>query len=422
MKSIPNPWWIVIGAVIGLMVGNGPVMQFSFGIFVKPVSQALQVERGTLSAALMTGLLMTALMTPVVGRLVDRYGIRKVSLPTIALFGAGMAAIGLFSSSAWSFILLYGLAGIAAAGQTPLIYCKAVAARFDRRRGLALGIAIAGVGLGTALVSPFAQNLLVSYGWRGAYVGLGIATWIFALPAVAFLVSHGDQPGLRGGGVRTAVTSAKGLTAGEAVRGSAFWMLAFSFFLVAFAANGVVAHIVPLMSDRGIEPATATTALSAAGMALIVGRLVAGYLLDRIFAPYVAVVFFALPCIGIALLLSGGGVAIALPAAVLIGLGLGAEVDLIAYLQSRYIGLRAFGEIYGYLFAVFMFGSATGPFFMGMCFQHFKSYGPAMYVLLAALVIACFLVSRLGKYVFAPGVEPRADARSGSDPASSVAH
>ena len=97
----------------------------------------------------------------------------------------------------------------------------------------------------------------------------------------------------------------------------------------------------------------------------------------------------------------------------LVGLGLGAEVDLIAFLQSRYLGLRAFGEIYGYLFAVFMLGSAMGPFLMGMSYQHLHDYAPAMWLLMLGLLGAIFLMSRLGSYVF--GAVPRQQRSVASD-------
>ncbi|WP_394790693.1 MFS transporter [Rhodoferax sp.] len=404
MKNVRSPWWIVVGSVLGLVVGNGPVMQFSFGVFVMPVSQALHAERGTLSAALMVGLLMTGVATPLAGRLVDRFGIRAVALPAITLFALAMAGIGLFADATWAFVALYGLAGIVAAGQTPLTYCKAVSSAFDARRGLALGISIAGVGLGTALVPLFAQRVLAEFGWRAAYVGLGALTLVIALPAMAFLVARRDATA--GTARANAAASLPGLTAAQAVRSQAFWKLALSFFLVALAASGTIAHIVPMMVDRGMEARSATAALSAAGIALIGGRLLAGYLLDRVFAPFIAVVFFALPLVGIGMLLGSSATALTVPAAVLVGLGLGAEVDLIAFLQSRYLGLRAFGEIYGYLFAVFMLGSAMGPFLMGMSYQHLHDYAPAMWLLMAGLLVAIFLMFRLGSYLF--GAAPRA--------------
>jgi MFS family permease len=397
-NTIRNPWWVVVGSVLGLIVGNGPIMQFTFGVFVRPVGEELHADRGAMSAALMAGLLMTGLTTLLAGRLVDRFGARAVALPAITLFALGMMAIGLWADSTLSLCLLYGLTGIVAAGQTPLPYSKAIAANFDDKRGLALGIAMAGVGLGTALMPMLAQNLVSHLGWRSAYVGLGVITLLVALPSMAFLVTRPGEGGALATTNPSATSAAPGLSAAEALRDSAFWKLAVAFFLVAVAASGVIAHMVPLMVDRGVPAPKAAAVMGAAGLALIAGRLFAGWLLDRVHAPLVGIGFFVLPLCGIVLLAGTSDATLAVPAAVLVALGLGAEVDLIAYLLSRYLGLRAFGQIYGYLFAVFMGGSALGPFLMGNSFQALHSYQPALIGLGLGLVIACLLMLAMGAY------------------------
>jgi len=400
-QSAKSPWWVVFGALLGLMVGNGPIMQFTFGVFVKPLTEAFATDRGAISGALLMGLVATGIATPIVGRLVDRHGTRRVALPAIVLFAACMMAIGVVADSPWTLSLMYAACGIVAAGQTPLPYSKAIATVFDRQRGLALGIATAGVGLGTMLMPMLAQKLMATWGWRGAYVGLGVVTLLVAWPAMAWLVTQ--RRGAAQAAKAVPAAAQPGLTRAEAMRGVRFWALALSFFGVALAASGVVAHIVPILTDRGVAPAQATAAISAAGLALIVGRLVAGWLLDRVHGPIVAVAFFSLPLMGIALLLGSADPRWGVPAAVLVGLGLGAEVDLIAFMQSRYLGLKAFGELYGYLFAIFMLGSGLGPFLMGQSFRLHHSYEPALWLLAASLTVACVLMARMGAYTYGPG-------------------
>jgi MFS family permease len=322
-KPFSSPWWVVAGSLLGLTVGNGPVMQFTFGVFVKPLSEAMQTDRGTISGALLAGLVATGIATPLIGRLIDKHGTRRIALPAIALFAAGMAAIGLLANSPLALIVMYALCGIVAAGQTPLPYSKAIAAVFDNRRGLALGIATAGVGLGTMLMPMLAQKLITTVGWRGAYMGLGLVTFLVALPAMAGLVTRhqGEGAPTRANGRLPQGGAAAGLTAAEARVDRRFWCLAVAFFTVALAASGVVAHIVPIMTDRGVPAGAATAAISAAGLALIVGRLAAGWLLDRRHAPHVAIVFFSLPLLGIALLLGTSDARFGIPAAILVGLG-----------------------------------------------------------------------------------------------------
>ncbi len=397
-----SPWWIVLGSVLGLVVGNGPVMQFTFGVFVKPLVAEFDSDRGTVSAALLAGLCLTGIATPVTGRLIDRFGIRAVSLPAIALFAAGLVALGLLTGSVAQFVLLYGLLGILSTGQTPLPYARAVTGAFDRGRGLALGVSMAGVGIGTVLLPPLAQTFVLGFGWRIAYCLLGATVLIIAFPAMAMLVGQADRARPTG----RAIVPLPGLTAREAMRTALFWKFAATFFCVALAASGMTAHLIPLLTDNGVPPRIAAATISVAGVALIGGRLIAGYLLDRLFAPHVALAFFLAPLAGILLLLLTVSVPAALVAAVLVGLGLGAEVDLIAYLLSRYFGMRSFGEIYGYFFAIFMLGSGIGPFIMGVVFQRTGHYTVALMILAAALAVACVVVTRLGPYAFSPSAPP----------------
>lgn len=396
-------WWAVFAAVMGLIVGNGPVMQFSFGVFIKPLAADFATSRATISSAVLIGLCLTGVCTPIAGRLIDRFGIRRVTLPAIVLFSLSIAALSLSPATPYAFIALYGLAGIIAAGQTPLPYAKAIAAGFEHDRGLALGVSMAGVGIGTALVPQIAQALISAVGWREAYFGLGLFTFLCAFPAVYFFLPDPTAPPP---GARIEV---KGLSGREALGTSQFWYLAIIFFAVALAAAGSIAHIVPILTDRGVPPQRAAGAISVAGLALIFGRLLAGYLLDKIFAPYVAFVLFVVPLVGIGLLLFTNVPALAFAATICIGLGLGAEVDLIAFLISRYLGMRSFGEIYGYLFAVFMLGSGLGPFLMGLSFSKTGSYETAFIGFAFGLCVACVLVLFLGSYCYpahAIDVEP----------------
>jgi MFS family permease len=175
--------------------------------------------------------------------------------------------------------------------------------------------------------------------------------------------------------------------------------LATVFFLVAVAINGTVAHVIPLLTDRGFSRGAATAIFGLFGLATLGGRLLAGYMVDRIFAPYVASIFFLGPIAGFVFLASAAG---PLPAVgvVLFGLGLGTEIDLIAFLVSRYFGQRAFGEFYGYFFMVFGLGSSIGRFLGGYVFDLTGSYNTAFIGAGAALVAAVILVNRLGAYAY----------------------
>jgi MFS family permease len=391
-----NPWWVVVGAVAGLFVGQGPVFVGTYGVFLKPIMADMGWDRGTASFALSAGTFFSAFAFPVFGRLMDRRTIRAVALPAIVAYGVLLAAVGLSPHGLWAFVILMGLAGVASTIQSPLPYAKAIAAWFDHRRGLALGIAMAGVGLGGFVVPQVTRAAIDEFGWRGAYAVLGMLTVVIAFPAVALWVRE-PLPGE--GERRSVMGAAPGLTVRAALRTLRFWLLGGTFFLVALGIVGMQGHIVPLLTDHGLSPALAAATLGMFGLATLAGRLLVGYLIDRFYAPYVATVFFLAPVLGFALLATASGpwptVGVGL-----MGLGLGSEIDLIAFLTSRYFGQRMFGEIYGYFFMIFALGTAVGPAAAGVMFQMAGSYQPALIGAGAVLVIATVGINLLGTYAY----------------------
>ena len=279
MRAFKDPWWVVFGSTLGLIVGNGPITLFTFGVFLKPIVAEFGWHRATVAAAITTSQLVGAICTPFVGRLVDRWGVRRVTLPFILAFAIATAAISLAPASPTAFILLYGIAGLAGAGQSPLNYAKAISAWFENRRGLALGIAMSGVGIGVALMPQLARVLINSFGWRGGYVGLGIATLAVGFPAVALFVREPrDYSSEANVVIKQALPLLEGMTPGEAARGTfQFWFVLVATSLVALSVNGTITHIVPILTDRGISVRLATSLLSVSGIALIGGRIVSGY-------------------------------------------------------------------------------------------------------------------------------------------------
>ena len=418
MKAFRNHWWIVFGSVLGLIVGNVTILQFSTSVLMKPIMAEFGWARTIPSAAVGLGSLFAAIATPLIGRLIDRHGIKIVTLASIALFALATAAMALAPAAAVVFLAMFSLVGLFSAGQAPLPYAKSIAAAFDKRRGLALGIAMTGVGLGAALMPRLAQGYLERFGWRGAFVALAATVFAIAFPAVAlFLREPGAHPARAGAGAG-ARALLPGMEARDVVRDRNFWIMAFVFLCIPIVANGIIFHLVALLTDRGIPARNAVAVFAAVGPSLIVGRLLCGYLLDRFFAPYVAVAFIVLPAIGVLVLLTGADPLIISAGAVLVGLGLGAEVDLIGYLQSRYFGLRAFGQVYGYLFAIFTIGTGIGPFVMGATFDSAGSYRPILMVFFAVLVGAAVAMLRLPRPYPYPVVAPTLQA---ADPMGSTA-
>jgi MFS family permease len=394
-----NRWWVVVASILGLIVGTGSINVFAFGVFLKPVGQELGLGRGPLAGAMFLGSVMTAVGAPVLGTLIDRRGIRAVLLPAIALFALITAAFSVLLGSPTSLFILFAISGLIGAGQTPIAYSKVVSAWFDKERGLALGIAMAGVGLGTVLIPQLAGFLIQGFGWRSAYLGLGVAVFVLGFIPVALWIREPTMAD-RGAAPDSGLNPI-GLSVREALKGSwRFWALTIAFLFGVVAINGTLTHVVAMLTDRGVPVQMATGALSAAGLAIIGGRILSGWCLDRFFGPYVAVAFLLCPMAGIALLGSGQGGMVPLAGTVLCGLGIGAEVDLMAFFVSRYFGLRAFAQIYGWMFCIFTFGTGLGPYAMGAAYDAWHSYNPMFVVFEIILALACVLLVRLGPYPY----------------------
>jgi len=377
------------------MVGNGPIMQFTFGVFLKPIMAEFHIDRGLGSLALTVGLTATALTLPFAGALTDRFGPRRVALGAVGLMGLALLGVALLAHSVWSFMALFAVMGIAAAGQTPLPYAKAITACFDRNRGAALAVALTGVGVGSVLLPLFAQRIVGAYGWRTGYAGIALVLLVVAVPALVLFIPGQMTPAAN---PEASAVDAPGLTLSEAFRSPAFWLLVTGLFFGAAAANGAIAHIVPLLTDHGVTAQRAVSAMAWVGLSAIIGRLLAGYLLDRFWAPLVALIFLAGMAAGMTLLAIHPTAESATKSVMLIGLGLGLEADLVGFLLSRYMGLRAFGTLFGFVFGAFILASSLGPVLMGTLFDLTGGYTICLLIFVGFTAVSATAFLSLGRY------------------------
>jgi MFS family permease len=402
-RQIFYGWWIVLASVVGLFWGV-PVTVYSFSVFFKPLMQAFHASRAAVSLAYTLKLFTAALCAAPIGWLADRCGPRRVILIGTAIFGSILLANRLFSGSIAQFYCFYVLLGISVGCVGPIPYGSLISHWFDRFRGLALGLTMLGIGLGAVIMPSLAQALIARFGWKTAYSILGASVLLICWPVVGcFLEDKPADFGLRpdGASVKTdgAAGVPQGLTAREAWRSTDFWLMVCAFTLVSASVQACVVHMAPMLIDRHLGTRAAAFGSSLIGAAVMIGRFGTGYLLDRTFAARLASILFAASASGMALLLTGSGPA-AFPGAFLVGLGLGAEVDLIPYLTSRYFGLLNFGKVYSSAFAAFALAGALGPLIMGAGFDRTGSYRAPLIGFLVATLFATVLIARLGPYRF----------------------
>jgi MFS family permease len=403
-------WVVVATAAVGLLLGAFPISVSSFGIFFPSYVREFHASRAAVSLAFTIHNGISAFLAVALGRLADRLGARTVILSGAAILGLILLSAGMIRSSVWQLYVFYSALGAVAPATTSVPYSLVVSRWFNRRRGLALGLMMIGLGAGAILVPALAQRLIAAYGWRTAFVIVGCAVLIVPMPIVAvFLKEDPQRMGFLPDGAPGAPIPApdvEGLSWRE-IRGSrTFRLMIVAFALAAASVHACIIHMPALVADRGGSATAEAAATSVLGLALLSGRIGTGYLLDRYFGPGVAMVVFANAALGIALLWTGSAGVLTLLGAFLVGLGFGAEVDIIAYLMGRYFGLRAFGTAFGFGFGVFVLAGGVGPLIMGLAFDRAGSYrGPLAGFFLATLLAAA-LVAGLGPYRF--GVKGKA--------------
>jgi MFS family permease len=272
-------WWVVLTAAVGLFWGV-PITVYSFSVFLQPVMQEFHVGRAAVSLAYTIKLFVAALCTPFAGWLLDRYPARKVILPFAALFGAVLLANRAFSARLGQFYLFYAALGFLVLGLGPVPYGYVISQWFDRRRGLALGLMMLGIGAGAIIMPSLAQQPIARFGWHLAYTILGGAVWLIAVPTVAaFLIERPQDFGLLpdGAEARKSAPEAKGVAQGLVAKGAwrtgTFWLLACAFFFVSASVQGCVVHLAAMLSDRGITAQTAALGSSLIGAAVLVARV-----------------------------------------------------------------------------------------------------------------------------------------------------
>ena len=374
------------------MVGFGSLLVFTFGIFLKPLSASFGWSRESISAAFGCAAITIAICSPPLGHLLDRLSPRKLILPCMAVFGLAFGSLALLGPNLLQLYATFVVIGIVGNGTTQMGYSRAVSTWFDRRRGLALSLVMAGVGTGGFVLPPLAQALISGYGWRVAYASLGGLVLLFGIPLTAVFVRERPHEAHAEGGQHA------GLTVREGLRTRAFWIVIATLFLGSMAVNGAITHLSPLLTDRGISASTAALAASALGLSSFCGRLFTGYLLDRFFGPRVGLCLLVTTASGILLLAHLHTAPAALLAAVLIGFGLGGEADVTPYLLTRYFGLRSFSTLYGFSWTAYAIAGAIGPVVMGRAFDATGSYAVLLTILSAATFVSAGLFLALPKY------------------------
>ena len=350
-------------------------------------------------------LIMGALiMSPIAGYFADKYGVRKVVLTSIPLFSLAMMSFSLNNGSMEIYLLCWGSIAVTGAGTLPVTWTRAVNSWFIKRRGLALGMSLIGTGLFGPLAKIYAATLIELFGWRFAYVGVGLLPLLIAFPIAWFLLHEATDDDLK---IKDSFKENQikikipgGMTATEALCDWRFWLLGFCFLPVSFAVGGPIPNLEQMFSTKGFSVAEAIALASFVGFpSVIIGRVLGGYLLDYFWAPAVAAIILSLPAISLFLMVQPDlSLIVAFFAMFLLGLAAGVEYDLMAYLVSRYFGQLYYSSIYGLLYGFFAIGSGFGPWVFARSYSATGSYDTMLKISAVLFIVGALPLLFLGKY------------------------
>lgn len=392
-QELRGGWTLLVACAVGVGLSAIAIPFYAIGPLTGPIEAELGWARADIQLAILFSSGLGALTAPVTGWMIDRFGARTVALPSIVGVSLGLL-VASTATTLTAFYLGFAATAILGAGTNPVLWSRVVSGSFEKARGAALGLALVGTALVALLLPSFIVALEEYGGWRFALRATALLPMLIALPVVWIWLRPDPQ---REAGA-AASSALPGATVGEALRNYRFWVLSLSILLGYLAISGTLTNLVPALVDRGIEAQAAAAFAGAVGITMIPGRILVGFVVDRVWAPGVAMVVLLLPA-GASLILSETTDPILLLlSCALLGLAAGAELDLLAFLTARYFGLAHYSKIYALAYAALATGSATAPFLFSSLFDRTGSYAASFVVAAIFFAIAALLMPILGRY------------------------
>lgn len=395
-------WRVLAGCFLGIAAGGASLFFYSNGLFLKSVAATFEVNRATASLTPLLGGLIMGLAAPMMGWASERWGTLRVALCGYLCMGIGFCLLGTVAHDFTTFLVIACLLGLAGGATTPGVLTRPIVLVFQRQRGLALGMAVTGTGVGAVALPMFLVQVIDRHGWQGGYLALAGMLALLAPFALWFLRHSPERPLGMGAAGRSRAPVSVPVNWFDPV----LLRLMLVFLLVSLAALGSVVHAVPMITDRGLAPEAAGRLAALLGASIIGCRLLTGWLLDRFEAAGLTAVLFTTAAGGMLLLASREPVLL-LPGLLLLGLAVGSEHDLAAYLVGRHFA-RRYALIFGVMYAITGLGASFGPLIAARVFDATGSYHAWLWASVAMMLSAAALAWSLR------GVHARPERSGGS--------
>jgi len=394
-REFRRGWPIVLSSMLGVGLGLSPLPFYTIGVLAPHLHAAFGWGMGQIFFGLTLTTLGVLVAGPVAGWLSARFGARPVALISLVLFALAFMSFALSSGSLTQYYLTWIAISTLGAGTLPITWTRGVNSWFEERKGQAQGQALMGSGVFGIFSKSLTAWLIASFGWRGAYIGLALLPLLVALPVAFALFRHTDGDPQ----APVARREVEGLSFGQTLRSWRLWLMAVAFVPISFALAGPIPNMENILKAIGFPMEEVIRLTPFIGLSALIGRLVGGWLLDRFWAPAVALVILCLPGFSCWMLAQGGlSFESATLAIFLIGFAVGVEYDLMAFFVARYFGMRSYTQIYSLLYVCFSAGAGLGPAIFGWSFDRSGSYAGVLLASFIALVLGALSLLALGRY------------------------
>lgn len=361
-------WPLPFVAMIG-MAGSG-ITVYSTGVFMGELTREFGWSKTEYTSSMTVQVILTLFLIPLVGRAIDRFGPRRVALTALVPTIIGTSMLGLANGQLWQWWLLTCIQTTGTIMLIPPVWITAVVSQFHASRGLALAVALAGLGMGTAVWPILAAFYIEHLGWRLAYGAIALSWGAIIIPLTIFqFYGAQDRIAPRNQPPRARIPYIHHL------KSRTFLTLAGAGGLFVMISQAMTLNLVPILQSSGLGRGEAAALAGVAGLSSIAGRLIMGFLLDLMPAKPLGIAMFMLPITSALILVYADGAFLpALLAAALLGLSLGGEGDVLNYMASRRFDHAIFGSIASLIQTVTAVTSVSGMMLAGISADYWGSY------------------------------------------------
>lgn len=396
-------WPLVMAAAIGFSFHS--LMTVFSGLYMDPMMAELGWNRTQVTAGIPVSAVLSMVASPFFGVLIDRWGTRRLALPGLFVKALVVASFALMSSSLWHWIAMWVIYAIVALTIKSTIWTSAIAGVFTSGRGLALGVVLSGNALTQILVPPIGNWLIVEFGWRMAFVWLGLG-WGAVAFVLCLLFLYDAHDHIRRSRATEQTPRSEpinhklpGLTISEAWRDRALWYIACSTVLTMTFTMALMVHQFPILVEAGVSRNNAALLMSLGGFSAIFGKIITGSLLDAFNPNRVGGLTLSLGSLAFFLLLESIRNPYLITAAIVInGYTAGTKLHICAYLTTRYAGMKNFGAIFGFMASLIAIASGLGPILGGVCYDLYGNYNLLLMAGVVGTVVSGLIIFRLGPY------------------------